>query len=183
MAISTGIPGNQLVPLYWVTVDGSMAGNLVQNDPALLVGIQANNAKNAPNLPVPIATVAYAKDAYGVGWQLTRMIDLFFQNNLTQLVYALGIPEPAAGIQATGTIAINTLATQSGTYVVYVAGQKIQVSVLTTDSTGDIATHIADGINAFTDLPVTATIGTTGGTNIVTLTCRWKGETGNDIQI
>ena len=47
MAISTGIPANQLVPLYWVTVDGSMAGNLVQNDPAPAC---RNLAEQAPRL-------------------------------------------------------------------------------------------------------------------------------------
>jgi phage tail sheath gpL-like len=160
-----------------------MAGNLIQNDPALLVGIIPSTAKAPMNSPIPIATVAYAKDQFGVGQQLTRMVEAFFNNNLTQLIFAIGIPEPAAGIQATGEIAVTAVATQSGTYTVYIAGQKIQVAVLTTDTTNDIAVHIAQAINDTDDLPVTATVASSAGTDRVALTCMWKGETGNDIKI
>jgi phage tail sheath gpL-like len=185
MAISTGIPTNQLVPLWWATVDGSMAGNIIQNDPALLVGIVPANAKAPKNTPIPISTVAYAQDQFGVGCMLERMVAAFFDNNLTQLIYAIGIPEPVAGIKATGTIRVTAMATQSGTYVVYIAGTKIQTAVFSTDSTHDIAVHIAAAINLELTLPVTATVGT-GGTaapSTITLTCKWKGDTGNDIKI
>jgi phage tail sheath gpL-like len=183
MAISTGIPANQLVPLYWVTVDGSMAGNLVQNDPALIVGIMPTGSKAPFNTPIPIPTVAYAKDQFGIGSQLSRMVEAFFNNNLTQLIFALGIPEPAAGIQATGEINVTASATQSGTYTVYIAGQKIQIAVLTTDTTNDIAVHIAQAITDNPDLPVTATVASSAGTDRVALTAKWKGDTGNDIKI
>jgi phage tail sheath gpL-like len=183
MAISTGIPTNQLVPLWYATVDGSMAGNIVQNDPVLLIGIMPAAAKAPFNTPIAISTVAYAQDQFGAGSMLERMVNIFFQNNLTQLVYAIGIPEPPAGQPATGSIEILTTATQSGTYTVYVAGQKVQVAVYSTDSAGDIATSIATAINAVSEMPVTATVGTSGGVNQVSFTCRWKGETGNDIKL
>ena len=39
MSISTTIPQSWKLPLFWAVVDGSQAGNLTQNQPALLVGI------------------------------------------------------------------------------------------------------------------------------------------------
>jgi phage tail sheath gpL-like len=172
-----------MVPLWWATVDGSMAGNVVQNDPALLVGIIPASAKAPKNQPIPISTVAYAQDQFGIGSMLERMVNSFFQNNLTQLVYAIGIEEPGAGNEATGSIQVTAAPTASGTYTIYVAGQKVQVAVHSTDSTGDIATNIATAINAVTTLPVTATVGSSGGVDVVDLTCRWKGDTGNDIKL
>lgn len=38
MGISNTIPANWSLPLFWGVVDGSMAGNLTQNQPALIVG-------------------------------------------------------------------------------------------------------------------------------------------------
>ena len=38
MGISTNIPANWKLPLFWATVDGSMAGNLTESQPALLFG-------------------------------------------------------------------------------------------------------------------------------------------------
>jgi len=60
------------------------------------------------------------------------------------------------------------------------------VVVHSTDAPTDVATAIAAAINATAELPVTATVGTTGGTTgaaTVFITCRWKGDTGNDIKI
>ena len=38
MGISTGIPATWKLPLFWAVVDGSLAGNLTETEPALLVG-------------------------------------------------------------------------------------------------------------------------------------------------
>ena len=38
MSISTGIPANWKLPLFWAVVDGSQAGNLTESQPSLLIG-------------------------------------------------------------------------------------------------------------------------------------------------
>jgi phage tail sheath gpL-like len=177
MAISTQVPPSQLVPLYWVNVDGSMAGNLTQQQPALLVGVSNSAAPQAQNTPLVIATLAQAQNAFGIGWQLERMIASFLNNNVTQLLYAVGIPQAAAGVVATGTVTITAAPTTPGTYTIYIAGQIVQILVQTTDTPTTIATNLAAAINAMGTLPVTATT----STGTVTVTCKWKGISGNDI--
>jgi len=55
----------------------------------------------------------------------------------------------------------------------------VQVAVGSTDTADAVAAAINTAINAATDLPVTSTV----ATNVVTLLCRWKGATGNDITV
>mgnify|MGYP003932469835 CR=1 FL=1 len=61
----------------------------------------------------------------------------------------------------------------------YIAGHKINVAVANTDDATTIAGAIVAAVNADTQLPVTAV----NALGVVTLTCRWKGETGNDIDV
>jgi phage tail sheath gpL-like len=187
MAISTQIPLSQNVPLYWVTVDGSMAGNLTEQEPALLVGHMFTTAKGASlagtaamDIPIPISSVAFAGQMFGVGSMLERMVRSFFANNVTQLIFAIPCPEPGAGIAATGSVAFTHIATASGLYTLYIGGQIVQIVVQPTDTLGNIGNNLSAAINAIDDMPVTASLGTSG---TVTLTCKWKGLSGNDITL
>jgi phage tail sheath gpL-like len=260
--VSTQIPESWNLPLFWATVDGSMAGNLTEVLPALLVGqynaqgtaqtssgtltssavltFGANNVPAyivpgmvvtdittptaitggqtvlsvqattvtlsanvnvavvtgdiinfawpsnpglanglLPNVALPIGSVAQARALCGLGSMLERMVTAFFAVNTTQLLYILPIPDPAAGVKATGTIAITSPPTASGVLTIYIAGQVVNVTVNSTDVATAIATNLAAAINATPELPVVAT----ASTNTVTLTCRWFGLTGNDITL
>ena len=179
MAISTQVPESQLVPLYWVNVDGSMAGNLTQQQPALLVGVSSAAGSQPQNQPLVIATLAQAQAAFGAGWEIERMVAAFLNNNVTQLLYACGVPQSAAGVVATGTITISAGSSSGGTYTVYIAGQPVQVLVQSTDTPTIIATNIAAAINAVPTMSVTAV----SAAAVVTLTCKWKGISGNDITV
>ena len=187
MAISTQIPLSQNVPLYWVTVDGSLAGNLTEQEPALLIGHMFTAAQGLSNagvaavdLPLPISSIAFAQQQFGIGSMLERMVNSFFQNNVTQLIFAIPCPEPAAGIKATGSVLISHVATASGLYTLYIAGQVVQVVVQPTDTIPNIGANLSAAINAIATLPV---IASTGSSGTVTLTCKWKGLTGNDITL
>ena len=180
MPISTGVPESQLIPLYWVNVDGSMAGNLTQEEPALLVGQGASTGQTAtPNVPYAINTLAFAQSLFVVGSMIERMVYAFLNNNTTQLFYAMAVPDPSAGIAATGSVQITAGSSAGGLYTLYVAGYIVQIVVQSTDSTSTIATNLAAAINAMTVLPVTAS----PTTSTVNLTCKWEGLTGNDITL
>ena len=182
MAISTGIPSNQLVPLYWVTVDGSLAGNLTQNDPALLVGIvntAAVTAGTPVNQPIAISTLAFSQSLFPIGSQLDRMVAAFLNNNVTQLLYAIAVVEPAAGVAATQTVTFSGTPTTSGTLTFYIAGQRVPMQVLSTDTPTLMGTNLMAAITAMPTLPVTAT----NAAGVVTLTAKWKGDSGADIQV
>ncbi len=278
MAISKLPPTSWKLPLFWATVDGSMAGNLTEDEPALLVG-QAflggaasvapkagGNTGNGtialdPNDPVlagaalgvykvkfisatafnvfgpasatvpvgtgllgtafatlveftisagatpfavgdefditvtalsigsavynkaiPVGSPALAKQLFGEGSMLERMYARFFKGNVTQLIWCLPVPEPIAGQVATGSIAFLASALQSGVLTLYIAGQKVEIAVYSTDTAVTVAANLVAAINAMTTLPVRAAV---DGTNTaqVDLTCRWKGATGNDITL
>ena len=275
MAVSTTIPASWKLPLFWAVVDGSQAGNLTEEQPALLAGqaflagaataalkngstgngtiamdavepvlgtasvgiykvvftsptaftvstpapvslgagvvgtefsnqvqftITAGGAafaaadefditvtkvpvgKAVYNVPVPVGSVADAQYQFGIGSMVERMVNTFFQGNTTQQMWVLPVPDPAAGVAATGSIVLSNALTGSGVLYAYFSGQLVSVVVASTDTAPTIATNLVATINALTTLPVTAAVDGTN-TSKVNLTCRWKGLTGNDIQI
>lgn len=174
---------NQIQP-YWkipgvsIEVDPSQAGTPVNPKYGLLVGIAKGGT--APfDTPIAVGTQTDADNFFGRGSMLARMFHHWFSINRSTILYALPIAEPGAGVAATGTITVTSAPTQAGTLDLYVAGQNINVAIGPSDTTTIVATSIAAAINASLDLPVTAT----STMNAVTLTCRWKGLTGNDIRM
>ncbi|WP_456679486.1 phage tail sheath C-terminal domain-containing protein [Bradyrhizobium sp. S3.7.6] len=140
-------------------------------------GSNAGNA--APDVPVPVGSVVLAQQMFGRGSQIARMVEAFMNSNTTQQLWVAPVSEPSAGTAATGTISISSAATASGVLTFYIAGQKVQINVASTDTQSIIATNLAAAINAANDLPVTA-VAATGDVN---LTCKWKGDTGSDITL
>lgn len=180
--INTGVPENWLLPLFWLTVDGSQAGGSVQSQPALLNGQKLPAGIAAMNVPIPIGSLAIARQQFGIGSMLERMCNAFFNNNPGQQLWCIPIPDPTGGVAALGALSITAAAGTAGTYSLYIAGQLVQVGVGATDTASVIASNVAAAINALTTLPVTAAVD--GATNSkVDLTCRWLGATGNDIQL
>jgi phage tail sheath gpL-like len=169
--------------LFWAVVDGSKAGNVSQPQRALLVGQMLTSGASAgtalPDVPVPVGSVALARQMFGPQSMLARMVEVFMNSNTTQQLWAGPVAEPSAGVAATGTITFVAQATGSGVYTVYIAGQKVQITVQTTDAVATLATNLAAAINAIVTMPVSAS----AAAGVVTLTCLWKGLTGNDINI
>ncbi len=174
------IPSNLKVPLYWVEIDPSMAGLPLIIQPSLMVGIMNSEGTAQPNVPIAIGTQAQADIAYGQGSELSRMFVSFFKNNFANEVWGLGVPEPTAGVAATADIVVTTPTTQAGTISLYIGGELVQgINIAASDTADDIASAIADAINAQMDLPVEAEA-TTG---TVTVTAKWMGISGNDITL
>lgn len=180
--INTGVPENWLLPLFWATVDGSLAGGSVQSQPALLVGQMLPSGVAAANVPIPIGSLATAQQQFGIGSMLERMCNAFFTNNPGQQLWCLPVADPGGGVKAAGSIAFTAPPTAAGTYSLYIAGQLVQVAIGASDTAAVIATNVTAAINAMTTLPVTAAVD--GVHNYqVNVTCQWKGATGNDIQL
>ena len=173
------IPSNWRLPLYWVETDPSMAGLPINKNPALLIGIMKTGAPGIPDVPTPIGSIAQLRNLYGDGSHLACMGTAFFNNNFAQETFAIGVNEPSTGTAATGTITITGPATAAGTLFLYIAGHSVDVGISSGDTATDVATNMAAAINALTTLPVTAA----AALGVVTLTCNWKGDTGNDIDV
>jgi len=174
------IPADLRIPLYWVEVDPSQAGLPMIHQPSLLVGCMTSLGHATPQVPIAVGTQSQADNAFGIGSELARLFKSFFSNNFANEVWGLGVPEPGSAVAASGTITITSAPTQAGTIDLYIAGQHVPVNVMTTDTPTSIASAIVYEINSVTpDLPVTAT----SAAGVVTVTCRWKSVTGNDIRI
>lgn len=178
MGITT-IPDNYKLPGPNVQMDPSQAGTPVAPKWMLLVGhaIAAGTAK--PNVAIATGTNNDADAQFGAGSMLARMFKTAFKGVTSVPIICLPVPEPAAGVAANGTITVAAAPTVAGTLALYVAGQKLQVAIVSADTTATVAAKIAAAINATPDLPVTATVAGA----VVTLTCKWKGLTGNGITV
>jgi phage tail sheath gpL-like len=153
-----------------------MAGLPVFPMPALLVGIMLPTGSAVPDVPVPCQSPSLADSLFGVGSHLSAIAKMFFNNNAAQETYCLPVAEPT-GSAATGTITVSMPPSQAGILDLYIAGQHIAVFVAADDTVTDVASNIVAAMVMAPNLPVTAV----AAAGVVTLTCKWKGASGNDI--
>lgn len=180
MAVSfNNIPTNVRVPLFYAEMDNSQAGYFTQNKRALLIGQKLTAGSAVVNTPYLVSTTDQAKSLFGAGSMLARMHALYRQQDAVGELWCIAVADAGAGVQASGTITVTGPATAAGTICLYIAGQKVAVPVAAGDAATAIATAISTAITAGADLPVTSSV----ATNVVTVTCRWKGATGNDISL
>ncbi|MDO9236006.1 MAG: phage tail sheath subtilisin-like domain-containing protein, partial [Aquabacterium sp.] len=173
------IPANVRVPLFYAEMDNTQAGYFSQNKRALLVGQKLVAGSLAVNTPTLVSTTDQAKALFGTGSMLARMHAAYRAQDAFGEVWCIAVADAGAGVAATGTITVAGPASAAGTINLYIAGQKVSVAVGAADAATAIATAIAAAITAAVDLPVTAS----AAAAVVTLTCRWKGPTGNDIMV
>lgn len=167
------------LPLYYVEVDPSRAGQEILDQPALLIGQKLAAGTATADAPVVVGSLAQAQVLFGTGSMLERMVAAFFKNNQAAELWCMPVVEPAGGNAATGSIAFTGPSTAAGTLSVYIAGQRVQIAVAAAASATTIGAALATAINALTTLPVTGS----NSSGTVTLTARWKGLTGNDIHV
>lgn len=178
MAVSfSNIPSNIRVPLFYAEMDNSMAGTGGQTYRALLIG-QSLTGTDA-DLPQLITSEGALIALAGEGSMLVSMFRAYRKNDTFMEVWALPVAEAAAGATAAGAITISGPAQETGVLSIYIAGSLVSVSVANGDTASIIASETAIAVNNDNTLPVTATANDTA----VTLTCKWKGLTGNDIDL
>lgn len=185
MAISfDNIPSNIRVPLAYVEFNNTRA---VQGTPQisyklLVLGQMLATGTATAAEPVRITSADQAEQLFGRGSMLAEMFRALKAANRYTESWAIPLEEDAAGNAAAGAITVSGPATGSGTLNLYIAGIRVRVGVTSGQAASAIASAVAAAINADTRLPVTAEVDS-GETAKVNLTCRWKGETGNDIDI
>lgn len=176
------VPANWNLPLVSIEVDGSKAGTVTLIEPALLVGQKFASAPADVDKPIPIASQAQAAFFFGQGSMLERMCNTFFKNTPAALLWCLPQAEPSSGQAAGGSISYAATTASAGTLPLYIAGRLVSIAVTANMSASALATAVVAAIAADPYLPVTAAVD--GSINSkVNLTCKWKGSTGNDIQI
>src|SRR5215471_547071 len=184
------IPSNWKQPLYWVEIDGSMAGFPVSHMRTLLVGVMTTantdvtlNGTGVPDVPIAVGRQMDADHLFGQGSHLACMFRAYFANNFANETWALPVKESVGSVAATGTITVTTPPTDAGTIDLFIAGYHVPVNVGATFRINQVATAIHDAImdpSMKNVLPVTATTPVAAG---VTLNAKGGGLSGNDITL
>lgn len=174
------IPADIRVPLFYAEMDNSAANTLGSGAKRVLViGQMFSTGSAAPNKAIMVPSTPMAKGYFGQGSMLARMHEYVRKIDSFIEVWCIGLSDVNAGASASGTVTVTGPASAAGTVNLYIAGQRVQVGVAAADTAAMIAGAIVAAVAANEDLPVTAAA---NGAQ-VTLTCRWKGASGNDISI
>jgi len=175
------IPINILTPGQFIEFDGSRA---IQGLPLvphriLVIAPRLTTGTLAALTPMPVRSAIEGEAFCGRGSLGAAMIAMAKRANPYTEMHVIGVADNGVGVAATGTLTVTGPATAAGTLNIYIAGQRVQVGVANGDVQNSIATAINAAVNADTSLPVTSGV----STNVVTLTARNKGTTGNDIDV
>lgn len=188
MALGT-IPNDVRVPLVYIEIDNSQAlsGNIAQDQNVLLFGQMITTGADAgtatPNTVVEIPVSESAIDSlFGQGSLMALAAKRYRKANSYTRTFAIASADLSAGAAATGSFIFGGPATQAGTVYLLIAGQSVQVGVIAADTAASIATKAVAAINGNKNLPVTAAVDGTD-TARVNVTAKWKGLTGNDIDL
>ena len=185
MAISFNkIPSTVRIPWVYVEFDnsGALKGDTVQPYTALLMGQMLAPGTAGYNGPILVTSDEQATELFGAGSMVTQMVKAYRKDDSYTELYCMALADDQAGNAAVGAIACSGIASASGTIVLYINGQRLTVGVTAEDTAALIAAAITAAINADLDLPVNAAVNDSE-TGTVDLTCRWKGESGNDIDV
>ena len=171
------IPSGIRVPLFYAEMDNSAAATPTSQTASLLIG-QMGEGKAEAGKPVYVSTAAMAKELFGRGSMIARMVEAYRSvDSFGQLVV---IPvADSTGTAATGKITCTGTAAEAGTISLYVGSDRVQVSVTNKMTAEAAAKAIADAITLNKDLPITAQ----AASGVVTVTAKNKGTVGNDIQL
>jgi phage tail sheath gpL-like len=166
------IPSNLRVPLFYAEVN---AGQSPFQGPSrtLLIG-QKTSAGSAP-ANVPIILSGDPQALAGPGSMLSEMAIWARQNHPFGEIWMLPIADPAGAAQTHTVTVASGIAGSTGQLVLYVGGEKVAISVSSTDTNANVAANLSAAINLGyykfgrnLSFPVLASV----STNVVTLTAR-----------
>lgn len=177
------IPDNIRVPGIYIEIDPSKAasGGAVMERRLLLIGQRLTNSAVPALNAVRLGSQAgdQAAQAFGQGSMLHGMAAAARNADDYVDIWAIALDDDAAGAAAAGTITLTGAPIATGALALYIGGAQVRIAVVAGESVATLATRLADTLNANADLPVTAA----AVDGVVSLTCKWKGETGNDLDM
>ncbi|MBK5145994.1 phage tail sheath subtilisin-like domain-containing protein [Budviciaceae bacterium BWR-B9] len=173
------IPGNLRTPLFFAEFDNSMANTATESQRTLLIGQMLSTSVLSSGFPVLISSANEVAGLCGSGSMLHGQAAAYLANDTAGEIYILPLSDGASMVAATGKIVVTNPASATGVISLYIAGIRVQVSVVATDSVEAIATALVTAISQKSELPVTAVASTAE----ITLTAKNKGAHGNGIDI
>ncbi|HBA7856754.1 TPA: phage tail protein, partial [Escherichia coli] len=178
----SNIPSNLRVPLFYVEVDNSMANSATETQRTLLIGQMTAAGTATAGTAYRCSSASMAAGLCGEGSMLHTMLMAYLKNDSYGETWLLPLADDDSSMTtATGSISVDSVPTASGVIYLYIAGTRVRLTVKPAYTRAEIASLLADRINATSGLPVTASVPRDGTT--VELTARNAGETGNTIDI
>jgi len=175
------VPIDIFRPGIYMEIDPSLAFNglPVFKQRTVMFGQMGTSPEATVNQIYQVITGSEAKTLFGQDSMLAGMVAAFRKINPYQELLVIPLAENAGGVAATSTITISGAATRSYTQVFYVGDVRYTLGVSSAEDATSIAGRLVTLINNNPASYVTASnVGA-----VLTLTCKWKGETGNDINI
>ncbi|HCC7945859.1 phage tail sheath subtilisin-like domain-containing protein [Citrobacter freundii] len=182
----SNVPSNLRTPLFYAEVDNSQANTATVNQNTLIIGQMLSTGTATADEPVICASTPNAKVLAGQGSMLASMMDVYLQNDSSGTIYLLPVMDAATGMTgAEWALVVTGVPTANGVISLYIAGIRVQVAVVPTDTSDIISGAIVTAIGANADLPVTAQLvaATADDPAKVKLTAKNKGALGNTIDI
>ncbi|EQB4330094.1 phage tail sheath subtilisin-like domain-containing protein [Providencia stuartii] len=173
------VPNNLRAPLFYVEFDNSMANSATATQRSLIIGQMLTGAAAQNAIPERISSASQAAERFGSGSILYGMVKAYFSNDIAGEVWVLPHTDTASMTAATATIKVNSPANATGVISLYIAGIRVQITVVATDTPQMVATALLNVINRNSELPVTAK----AEADTLTLTAKNKGSLGNGIDI
>jgi len=179
----TRIPSNTRAPFFYAEFDNSMANTATAIQRTLLIGQMLSTATATPDIPQKVSSESAVAGICGNGSMLHNMMAAYLANDISAEIWILPLSDGTTGTTAAaGKLKVVTAAAATGVLSLYIAGMRVQLTVVSTDDNVAVAAAIAAAINGQSKLPVTAVVDTTA-TDTVNLTAKNKGAHGNSIDI
>ncbi|MFS7179492.1 phage tail sheath subtilisin-like domain-containing protein [Serratia proteamaculans] len=177
------LPSNHRAPFFYAEFDNSMANTATAVQRTLLIGQMLSTATAAPGIPQKVSSDSAVAGICGSGSMLHNMMTAYLANDISAELWILPLADGATGTTAaTGKLQVVTAAAATGVLSLYIAGVRVQLTVVSTDDSVAVAAAIAAVINAQSKLPVIAEVDS-AATDTVKLTAKNKGAHGNSIDI
>jgi len=136
-------------------------------------------------VPVPVNSETKSEEQFGIKSQLHQTILAVMENNDTNSIYALPVPEPA-GAKATADLAITLESDQvesTGIITFYIDGIRIDTAVYRGDNLKKVFERIMTSIGKISKLPVTSALDSAENPTKITFTFTHNGVIGNSLNI
>ena len=152
------IPNNVRVPLFYAEFDNSRASTALSSGlEALLVGQKLAAGTISPLTPILVNSAEQAKEYFGRGSMLARMVEKYFLNNEGKnRLTCIAFDDPA-GTKKIVEIAFTGPATAAGVVTLYAGGRRYQVAVADAATPVHVANILRNAVNADDDRVFEAT--------------------------
>lgn len=153
---------------------------LPANEQKMLIVGQRLAAGTAVALtPELVFSDAQAADLFGQGSLAHLLAKAAITANPYLALTVIALDDAGTATAASGTITIAGAASTSGSLVVYVGNQRIEIGIASLATAADVAASLKAELDKYPALPVTATV----ALGVVTLTAKNKGVIANQIDV